>query len=279
MTDEYILRVDCPDETGLVHKITGVLYHNQLNIIRNDEFVDRENKQFFMRTEFSGKTNPDKIINGLKGILPNNAHIYLTAKQIKDVVILVTKEHHCLSDLLIRHAFKELPMNIRAVIGNHQVLQALTEQFGVPFYHVPHEGISRELHEKKMIEIIQDYRAHYLILAKFMRVLTPAFIRLYSDKIINIHHSFLPAFIGANPYRQAHERGVKIIGATAHFVTDNLDEGPIITQDVIHISHSQSTAQMAMAGKDVERVVLAKALKLVLEDRVFIYHNKTVIFE
>ena len=279
MTDEYILRIDCPDETGLVHKITGVLYHNQLNIIRNDEFVDKENGQFFMRTVFSGKTNPDKIMYGLKGILPNTARIYLTAKQVKKVVILVTKEHHCVSDLLIRHAFNELPMNIRAVIGNHQVLEPLTGQFGVPFHYVSHEGISREAHEEQLAAVIQTYQPDYLILAKFMRVLTPGFTQRFPNKIINIHHSFLPAFIGANPYRQAYNRGVKIIGATAHFVNDNLDEGPIITQNVIHVNHSQSTAQMAMAGKDVEKLVLAKALKLVLEDRVFIYGNKTIIFE
>jgi formyltetrahydrofolate deformylase len=279
MTDDYILRIDCPDETGLVHKITGVLYHNQLNIIRNDEFVDRENRQFFIRTEFSGTTHTERISNGLKGILPYNAHIFLSARQVKKVVILVTKEHHCVSDLLIRHAFGELPMHILAVIGNHQVLRPLTEQFDVPYYFISHEGISRETHERQMIEIIDGYQPDYLILAKFMRVLSPAFTQHYTHKIINIHHSFLPAFIGANPYRQAYERGVKIIGATAHFVNDNLEEGPIITQDVIHVTHSQSTAQMAMAGKDVEKVVLAKALKLILEDRVFIHRNKTIVFE
>lgn len=279
MTDEYILRIDCPDDTGLVHKITGILYYNGLNIIRNDEFVDRDNGQFFMRTEFSGKADADKITNGLRGILPNSANVYLTARQVKHVVILVTKEHHCLSDLLIRHAFGELPMQVRAVVGNHQVLEPLTGQFGVPFHYVPHQDISREAHETQMAAIIEQYAPDYLILAKFMRVLTPEFTRRYTRKIINIHHSFLPAFIGANPYRQAHERGVKIVGATAHFVSDELDEGPIITQDVIHVNHSKSVAQMAAAGKDVEKVVLARALKLVLEDRVFIYGNKTVIFE
>jgi formyltetrahydrofolate deformylase len=161
MPDEYILRIDCPDETGLVHKITGVLYHNQLNIIRNDEFVDRENGQFFMRTVFSGNTNPDKIMYGLKGILPTTAQIYLTARQVKSVVILVTKEHHCLSDLLIRHAFGELPMNIRAVIGNHQVLQSLTRQFGVPFHYISHEGISRETHEEQLAQVIQTFSQKY----------------------------------------------------------------------------------------------------------------------
>jgi formyltetrahydrofolate deformylase len=198
---------------------------------------------------------------------------------MKRVVILVTKEHHCLSDLLIRHAFGELPMQVQAVVGNHQVLEPLTGQFGVPFHYVPHLDVSREDHEAQMAAVIEQYAPDYLILAKFMRVLTPNFTRRYTSRIINIHHSFLPAFIGANPYRQAHERGVKIVGATAHFVSDELDEGPIITQDVIHVNHSKSVAQMAAAGKDVEKVVLARALKLVLEDRVFIYRNKTVIFE
>lgn len=279
MADDYILRIDCPDETGLVHKITGVLYYHGLNVVRNDEYVDRENGQFFMRTEFSGQANPDKITSGLKGILPNYANVYLTTRQVKDVVILVTKEHHCLSDLLIRHAYGELPMQIRAVVGNHQVLEPLTERFRVPFHYVPHNDVSREAHEAQISEIIGTYRPDYLVLAKFMRVLTPAFTRQYANRIVNIHHSFLPAFIGANPYRQAYQRGVKIIGATAHFVSDDLDEGPIITQDVIHINHSKSAAQLAAAGKDVEKVVLAKALKLVLEDRVFIYGNRTIIFE
>jgi len=279
MADDYILRIDCPDETGLVHKITGVLYYHGLNVVRNDEYVDRENGQFFMRTEFSGQANPDKITSGLKGILPNHANVYLTARQVKDVVILVTKEHHCLSDLLIRHAYGELPMQIKAVVGNHQVLEPLTERFHVPFHHVPHNDLSREAHEVQITEIIGAYRPDYLVLAKFMRVLTPVFTRSYANRIVNIHHSFLPAFIGANPYRQAYQRGVKIIGATAHFVSDDLDEGPIITQDVIHINHSKSAAQLAAAGKDVEKVVLAKALKLVLEDRVFIYGNRTIIFE
>lgn len=279
MPDEYILRIDCPDETGLVHKITGVLYYHGLNVVRNDEYVDRENGQFFMRTEFSGTANADKITSGLKGILPNHANVALTTRQVKDVVILVTKEHHCLSDLLVRHAYAELPMHIRAVVGNHAVLEPLTQRFNVPFHHVPHHDLSREAHEAQIAEIIGSYRPDYLVLAKFMRVLTPAFTSRYANRIVNIHHSFLPAFIGANPYRQAYQRGVKLIGATAHFVSDDLDEGPIITQDVIHINHSKSAAQLAAAGKDVEKVVLAKALKLVLEDRVFIHGNRTIIFE
>ncbi|MDI9879989.1 formyltetrahydrofolate deformylase [Flectobacillus longus] len=281
MTD-YILRIDCPDEKGLVHKITGVLFFNNLNVERTDEFVERDTNQFFMRVAFSGNCDPEKIEDGLRGILPNKANINLSKKEIKDVVILVTKEHHCISDLLIRNEFKDLPINILAVIGNHEILRSLTERFGIPFHYIPAKGTdeaSRLDHENQIHELLATYSFDYLVLAKFMRVLTPSFTERYKGKVINIHHSFLPAFIGANPYRQAYERGVKIIGATAHFVTDDLDEGPIIFQDVISVNHTKTATEMAAAGRDVEKIVLAKALKLVLEDRVFIAGNRTIIFE
>lgn len=281
MTD-YILRIDCPDEKGLVHKITGVLFFNNLNVERTDEFVERDTNQFFMRVAFSGNCDPEKIEDGLRGILPNGANIDLSKKEIKDVVILVTKEHHCISDLLIRNEFKDLPINILAVIGNHEVLRSLTERFGIPFHYIPAKGTdeaSRLEHENQIHELLATYSFDYLVLAKFMRVLTPSFTERYTGKVINIHHSFLPAFIGANPYRQAYERGVKIIGATAHFVTDDLDEGPIIFQDVISVNHTKTAIEMAAAGRDVEKIVLAKALKLVFEDRVFIAGNRTIIFE
>ncbi|MBP6384983.1 MAG: formyltetrahydrofolate deformylase [Pseudarcicella sp.] len=276
---DYILRIDCPDEKGLVHKITGVLFFNQLNIERTDEYVDTETQHFFMRVSFSGDCNIDKIEDGLRGILPNTANITLTAKQVKDVVVMVTKEHHCLSDLLIRNEFGDLPFNILAVIGNHETLKCLTEKFNIPFHYLPAENIDRNLHETQITEIINQYSPDYILLAKFMRILSTEFTSQFSRKIINIHHSFLPAFIGANPYRQAFERGVKIIGATAHFVTDDLDEGPIIFQDVARVNHTKNAIEMASVGRDVEKIVFAKALKLVLEDRVFIQGNKTIIFE
>lgn len=278
MQEQYILRIDCPDEKGLVHKITGVLYHNDLSVIRNDEFVDRESAHFFMRTEFAGNTDENKIISGLIGILPNDAKVSLNKERKKDIVILATKEHHCLGDLLIRHHFGELNANILAIISNHEILKSLTEKFEIPFHYLPHEHKSREEHEAEVLAQINVYKPEFLVLAKYMRVLTPQFSAQYSNKIINIHHSFLPAFIGASPYRQAYERGVKIIGATAHFVNENLDEGPIIAQNVIPIDHTENAADMARLGKDVEKIVLAKALKLVFEDRVFIKDNKTVIF-
>jgi formyltetrahydrofolate deformylase len=279
MQDQYILRIDCPDEKGLVHKITGVLYHNDLNIIRTDEFVDKESAYFFMRIEFAGNTDENKIISGLIGVLPSNSNISLNKAHKKNIIILATKEHHCLGDLLIRYHFNELNANVLAVISNHEILRSLTERFDIPFHFVPHEGKSREEHESEVLHIINAYHPDFLVLAKYMRVLTANFAAHFPNKIVNIHHSFLPAFIGANPYRQAYQRGVKIIGATAHFVNENLDEGPIIAQSVIPVDHTENAMDMARLGRDVEKIVLAKALKLVFEDRVFVKDNKTVIFE
>lgn len=275
----YILRIDCPDQKGLVHKITGVLYHHNLNVLRNDEFVDRTTGHFFMRTEFVGECQEEKIINGLRGILPDSVHISLNNDHTKEVVLLATKEHHCLSDLLIRNEFKDLNINILAVVANHETLGNLVKKFNIPFHHVSHEGKSREQHEAEVLSVVKDYKPEYLVLAKYMRILSSAFTSHFPHQIVNIHHSFLPAFIGANPYKQAHERGVKIIGATAHFVNENLDEGPIITQDIIRVNHSKEWQEMAQAGRDVEKIVLARALKLVFEDRVFVRENRTVIFE
>jgi formyltetrahydrofolate deformylase len=279
MMTSHILLINCPDESGLVYKITGVVYKHNLNIISNGEFVERKFNYFFMRTEFSGVFDKDQLLKDLKEILPSNVDIKLSDNRKKDIVILATKEHHCLSDLLIRHAFNELRANIRCIISNHQVLQSVTEKFNVPFYFADHEGKSREEHEKELLEIIEAYNPDFLVLAKYMRILSPSFIDKFSNRIINIHHSFLPAFIGANPYMQAYERGVKIIGATAHFVNNNLDEGPIIAQNVIPVTHSQSAKEMTQAGRDVEKIVLANALDLVFNEKVFVYRNKTIIFD
>lgn len=234
--------------------------------------------QFFMRTEVAGIAEPEKVIEQLKKQL-DDCSIELSQNQSKNVVVLVTKEHHCLGDLLIRNQFKDLNFNILAVIGNYENLRELTEKFNIPFTYIPAENITREEHEEKIKTVLQNYNYDYLVLAKFMRILSPDFVKDFEGKIINIHHSFLPAFIGANPYKQAFERGVKIIGATAHFVTNDLDEGPIIYQDIIKVSHSKTAKDLAKMGKDVERIVLANALKLVFEDKVFIDGNKTIIFE
>ncbi|PZU82513.1 MAG: formyltetrahydrofolate deformylase [Chryseobacterium sp.] len=275
---QFTIKITCKDEKGLVYRISEILLENGLNIIKNDEFVDNEKALFFMRTEVSGIAEPEKIIEQLKKQL-GDCSIELSQNESKNVVVLVTKEHHCLADLLIRNQFKDLNFNVLAVIGNYENLRELTQKFNIPFIYIPAENITREEHEEKVKTTLKDYNYDYLVLAKFMRILSPDFVKDFEGKIINIHHSFLPAFIGANPYKQAFERGVKIIGATAHFVTNDLDEGPIIYQDIIKVSHSKTAKDLAKMGKDVERIVLANALKLVFEDKVFIDGNKTIIFE
>jgi formyltetrahydrofolate deformylase len=277
---QKVILIDCSDEQGLVHKITGVFYHNHLSVVNNHEYVEElENGRFFMRSVVSGEVDNERIMNGLKGILPPDANIRIAEKSKKNIVILVTKEHHALAELLVKYQFKELNANILAVIGNHNVLEKFVGQFGIPFHCVSHEGKSREQHEAEVLALVQSFAPDYLVLAKYMRILSPAFVSHFANRIINIHHSFLPAFIGANPYRQAYERGVKIIGATAHFVNNNLDEGPIIMQDILHVNHAFTAAEMAQAGRDVEKLVLAKALKLVFDDAIFVNGNKTIIFE
>lgn len=274
-----ILRVNCPDEKGLVYKISELLYAKGFNITKNDEFVDVDNGRFYMRTTFDGDCNRDEMVKEALRILPENSRVRCLNERKKEVVILVTKEHHCLSDLLIRNQYNELNFNIVAVIGNYNNLKDLTEKFGIPFYTVSSEGKTREEQEVEMEQILEKHSFDFIVLAKFMRILSPEFVKKYDRRIINIHHSFLPAFIGANPYKQAFQRGVKMIGATSHFVTDDLDEGPIIYQDIVKVDHSQNAKDLAKKGKEVEKKVLAEALRLVFEDKVFIHGNKTVIFD
>ncbi len=275
----YLLLVDCPDKEGLVYTITGVLYRYGYNIIADHEFVDPTTHHFFMRTEFTGAEPPDSVVHDLLQLLPAPANARIATTGKRPIVVMVTKEPHCLGDLLLRHAYDELPAQICAVISNYDTLAPLVHQFNIPFHHMSHRDRDRAAHEEAILSVIAQYQPDYIVLAKYMRVLTPQFVGHYPNRIINIHHSFLPAFIGANPYRQAFERGVKIIGATAHVVTDDLDTGPIIAQGVLPVNHSHTAADMAQAGRDVEKIVLAKALKLMLEERVFLHHNRTIIFE
>ena len=273
------LLIECNDQIGLVHQITGVLYRHGVNIISNQEFVDHQRQRFFMRTEYQGTLDQSTVLAELQTLLPINAYIRFARVQKPRILILVTKEHHCLGDLLIRHTFSELKAEILGVIANHAQLGQLVKRFELPFHYLSHRSSSREAHEQALLEVIQAAQPDYLVLAKYMRVLSPQFVAQFPQRIINIHHSFLPAFIGANPYRQAFERGVKIIGATAHFVTDELDQGPIIAQQVMPIDHSHSVDEIVQAGREIEKHVLAKALDLVLSERVFLSGNRTVIFD
>ncbi len=277
---QYRVLIDANDEKGLVHKISSVFYQNDLNILSNNEFVDKEQNKFFMRSVVDGDIVLDKLYQSLCDILPQSANVEVIAPKNKNIVIMATKEMHALGDILIRHEAGELEANILCVISNYSDLESLVSRFNIPFICISHEGLNREDHENKILNCLAGFEEiDYIVLAKYMRILTPKFVEVYENRIINIHHSFLPAFIGANPYKQAYERGVKIIGATSHFVNNNLDEGPIIAQEVIHVDHAYGWRDMQRSGKDVEKVVLSRALKLALEDRIFVYENKTVIFQ
>lgn len=276
---KYRVLIDANDEKGLVYKISSLFFEYNLNILSNSEFVDKESNKFFMRSVVDGDIDKKELYSALCKVLPEKSTIKVIEPKKKNIVIMATKEFHALGDILIRHEAGELDANILAVVSNYDLLQPLVAKFNIPFITVSHEGLERSEHETKIIEVIRQFKdIDYIVLAKYMRILTPRFVETFEDKIINIHHSFLPAFIGANPYKQAYDRGVKIIGATAHFVNNNLDEGPIIAQDVIHVNHAYSWKEMQRSGRDVEKVVLSRALKLALEDRIFVYANKTVIF-
>ena len=278
MAQKARVLIDCQDSQGLVYQISKVFYDRKLNIDNNREFVDKEKNKFFMRSVISGDFAIDEIKEALTLALPNDATIRIIEPKSKKIILMATKESHCLGDILIRWASNELEANIEAVISNHNDLKELTNRFNIPFIHIGTEDLSREEHEQKVIKVLDTFDFDYIVLAKYMRILSSDFVDYYPKKIINIHHSFLPAFIGANPYKQAHTRGVKIIGATAHYVTSDLDEGPIISQDVISVNHRLEWRDMQRAGRDVEKIVLARALSFVFNDRVFVHGNKTIIF-
>lgn len=277
---QHILLTECRDQPGLISKITDVCYRHQLNIIKNSEFVDPVSNTFFMRTVLDVPPSFDSevLLKALVPVLPNNALSRVADKRKKRIVIMVTKEAHCLGDLLIKNYNGVLDVDIAAVVSNHKVLEPLVNKFDIPYHFIDHTKYNREDHEKLILEIINDSAPDYIVLAKYMRVLSSSFVECFSERIINIHHSFLPAFVGAQPYKQAFERGVKIIGATAHFVNNELDQGPIILQDVIHVDHSFQPEKLAQAGQQLEEAVLLNALQLVIREKVFVLGNRTVVF-
>ena len=290
-----IVVIQCKDQVGLVAAISGILAEQQLNIVSMREHVDKMENRFFMRLELEQECPAGILEKKMQIMLPPDAVITVNPLPEKKVAVLVSKEYHCLADILVRHYFKTLGVSVQCVIGNHSILKEFCRRFDMPFYLVEHERSDnlspdpkdkpgndprgKEGFERRILEIIKGYAPDYIVLAKFMRILSPDAVAAFPMRIINIHHSFLPAFAGASPYRQAFERGVKLIGATAHFITNELDEGPIIAQQIIPVNHSFTSRDMILAGKEIETSVLAKALRLVFEDRVFVYKNKTVVFE
>jgi formyltetrahydrofolate deformylase len=271
--------IQCKDQVGLVAAISAVISGHGLNIVSIRENVDGGQGLFFARLVVEGAVDAARLQEELRLVLPHGVLVRVNPEPDKRIAVLVTKEYHCVGDILLRHHFGTLGASVACVIGNHALLGDICHRFSIPFRLVSHEGRDKEAFETALLSVLSDYAFDYIVLAKFMRILSPAFIERYPHRVINIHHSFLPAFVGASPYRQAFERGVKLIGATAHFVTNDLDEGPIIAQQIIPVNHTFTPADMVRAGKEIETSVLAKALQLVFEDRVFISGNKTIVFE
>ncbi|RDI96304.1 formyltetrahydrofolate deformylase [Meiothermus sp. QL-1] len=277
------LLITCPDRPGIVAAVSSFLFHHGANITALDQHsTDPEGGLFFMRLEFQTPhldVSREILEKAFAETVAERFQMdwrIAYAAEVKKVAILVSRYDHALLELLWRHSNKELPCTITQVISNHPDLRAEVERFGIPFHHVPVEKGRKEEAEARMLELLQGN--DLLVLARYMQILTPAFVAHYPNRIINIHHSFLPAFVGANPYKQAYQRGVKIIGATAHYVTEELDQGPIIEQDVVRVSHRHNVADLVRLGRDLERTVLARAVQWHLEDRIIVYGNKTVVF-
>ena len=274
-----IILIQCDDKVGLVATISNIIAVAGLNIVFMREHVEKAELRFFTRIEADGEFDADILQQLFQSALPNGADIRINPMPDKKIIVFVTKEYHCLGDVLLRNHFKTLGATIQCVIGNYNLLEEVCNRFDIPFHYITHEDNTKDAFEEGIISVVRQYAPDYLVLAKFMRILSPDFVKHFENRIINIHHSFLPAFSGASPYRQAYERGVKLIGATAHFVTNNLDEGPIISQQIIPVTHAYALTDMIRSGREIETAVFARALQLVFEDKVMVYKNKTVVLE
>ena len=277
---DLIATLQCADQRGIVHAMTSSVLACQGNIIENQQFTDPVTNSFVMRTRFETSSSLDTARNVLfEGLSKFNPELTIRDNASpKRALVMVTKESHCLRDLLYLLELGELPIQIPLVVGNHEELKSLVESHGIKFKYLPVSSENKERSETQLLSLIDSEKIDFLVLARYMQILSPDFCDKLSNRIINIHHSFLPGFKGAKPYHQAHAKGVKIIGATAHFVTKDLDEGPIIEQDVAHVSHASTPEELIAIGRDIERRVLARAVKLYAEDRIFIVGNRTVIF-
>lgn len=280
-TQAYILTLSCPDRLGLVHAVSGFLLEHGGNIEEAAQYNDHATGLFFMRVQFACDQHDHATLKERLTAFadPHEMRwsLHATAQPVK-TVLMVSREGHCLNDLLFRWKSGLLPVDIRAIISNHRDFYQLAASYNVPFHHIPVTAATKAQAEAKQFEIIEAEGAELVVLARYMQVLSDDLCRKLSGRAINIHHSFLPSFKGAKPYYQAHDRGVKLIGATAHYVTADLDEGPIIEQDVERISHRDTPAALIRKGRDIERRVLARAVRWRLEDRVLLNGAKTVVF-
>ena len=282
MTTTYTLTLSCPDRTGIVHAVSGFLLERGGNIEEAAQYNDHATGLFFMRVQFACTQSDGETLNTHWGQFAQTFDMQWdlhTSAQPMRTVIMVSKEGHCLNDLLFRWKSGLLPLDIRAIVSNHREFYQLAASYNVPFHHIPVTKDSKAQAEARQYEIIQTEGAELVVLARYMQILSDDLCRKLAGRAINIHHSFLPSFKGAKPYYQAHDRGVKLIGATAHYVTADLDEGPIIEQDVARVEHSKTVEDLTAQGRDTESQVLARAVKWHSEHRVLINGHKTVIFK
>lgn len=282
-TNRAKLLISCPERPGIISTISHFLFEHKANIVQFDQHTtDPKSGIFFMRIEFDLEDMLslfEKLEQDMAGIAQEyhmDWHL-ATEKKTKRMAIFVSKADHCLLELLWRWKAKEINVDIPMVISNHRELQDLVESYGVSFYHIPLSKETKERAEQQALELLEG-NVDFIVLARYMQILSPGFIARYPNRIINIHHSFLPAFVGANPYARAFNRGVKLIGATAHYVTNELDEGPIIEQDILRVNHRYTADELKVAGRQVERNVLAQAVAWHAEDRLMVYGNKTIVF-
>jgi formyltetrahydrofolate deformylase len=278
---DLMVTLQCQDQPGIVHAMTTSVLACKGNIIENQQFTDATTNAFVMRTRIETEQSVEQaqsaITSGLAQFSPT-----LTFRPVevrKRTLIMVTTESHCLRDLLYLQELNEMPIDIAGVVSNRETLRPLVESHGIPFIYLSSDAMAKSDIESEILAIVEREKIELVVLARYMQILTADFCNALAGRIINIHHSFLPGFKGAKPYHQAHERGVKIIGATAHFVTPQLDEGPIITQDVAHVTHSATPEDLIAIGRDIERRVLSQAVKHFAEDRIFIVGDRTVVFQ
>lgn len=283
MENNGVLLISCSDCKGIVADVSQFLYQHGANIIHADQHKDSELNLFFMRVEWSlddfdlTRQEFSQCFETIAAKYKMEWRFALTLSRLK-TAILVSQQDHCLVDLLYRHHKKELNSDIKLVISNYKEAEKLTAFYHIPYYKIQIDKKNKAVAEKRILALLQKYGIDFVILTRYMQILSPEFVKQYPNKIINIHHSFLPAFIGAKPYHQAYDRGVKIIGATSHYVTEGLDSGPIIEQDVIRITHRDSVNDLISKGRDLERIVLSRAVRWHTENRILIYANKTVVF-
>lgn len=276
------LLINCNDQSGIIAAVTNFIANNNGNIVYIDQHVDREQDIFFMRLESEFEQfNMMAFKANFKSVLAEKFkmkwRIYNT-EDLPNMAIFVSKYDHCLYDILGRYNSGELHANIPFIISNHNTLKPIADSFNIPFYHIPVTKDKKEEAETKQLELLKKHNVNFIVLARYMQIVSNRLIDVYPNKIINIHHSFLPAFVGAKPYHSAYKRGVKIIGATSHYVTEDLDAGPIIEQDVERVSHTHAIEDLIAKGRDLEKIVLANAIKLHLKRKVMVFNNKTVIF-